>query len=66
MAVTSLSLPKHSDVNFHRVLASCLHSGFWHFIDKVKAGGMTGAEERRRRMERSHTTYPWSHYGMFM
>ena len=40
--MTSLSLPKRSDVNFREVSASCLHSGFWHFIDKVKAEGMTG------------------------
>lgn len=42
MAVTSLSLPEHSDVNFHGVPASCFHSGFQYFIDKVKAEGMTG------------------------
>lgn len=41
MAVTSLSLPKRSDINFREVLSPCLHSGFWHFIDVVKAEGMT-------------------------
>lgn len=41
-----LSLPGHSDVNIHEVSASCLHSGFWQFIDGLKAKETTDKMSR--------------------
>lgn len=53
MTVTSLSLPKRSDVNFCEVSAPCFHSGFLAFYWQGEGRGNDGEDQRRRIRRRS-------------